>query len=273
MPHRTGSPVHYASRIAGMLAASQALLAVLADAIPALAADSLDAVPQQAELTPLDIVLMAAVGYILWRIITTISRRKPRGDDNTYDVTPEDRAAGPDENQAPDERRARNARAAWDYLSGDRNAGARPEAPPVTGSQGPDVREPGSQNPDAPGTFDEKDFLRGAKVIYGRIRQSLAMRNLADLRQFCAPDMMREFERLAQEKPDREVLVVTLVEAAVLDVKQQEKQTMVEVAYEATLSDDPTANSSRKVSEVWRFSRDETSRDAMWLLESVEKTQ
>jgi predicted lipid-binding transport protein (Tim44 family) len=245
------------------------LLVTLANAASALADDSLDTAPSGAEMGVLDFVLMAAVGYVLWRIITNISKRNRGGDDKTYDVTPEDRDKGQDADQDPGDRRARNAQAAWEFLTGDKapDAGRRPEVSP-----GPDAPGSDAQGPDTPGAFSEQEFLRGAKVMYGRIRQSLAMRNLADLRQFCAPDMMRELERIAEEKPDREALAVMLVDAKVLDVKKEEKQTVVEVAYEATLSDDPKTNVSRQVNEVWRFVRDETVKDSMWLLESMEKT-
>jgi predicted lipid-binding transport protein (Tim44 family) len=188
-----------------------------------------------------------------------VAGRKPGGreddreDDKTYDVTPDDR-----QDQDGMDRRSRTAQAAWEYL---------------TGEKGPDIHPQDQHEPDAPGTFNEREFLRGAKMIYGRIRQSLAMRNMADLRQFAAPDMMREFERIASEKPDRESMVVMLVEARVTDLKRDGKRTDVEVAYEATVSDDPKTNASRTVGEVWRFSRDETVADAKWLLESMETRQ
>jgi predicted lipid-binding transport protein (Tim44 family) len=200
---------------------------------------------------------------VVWRIISHVAGRKPGGreedreDDKTYDVTPGDDRPDQGGRDGMD-RRSRTAQAAWEYL---------------TGEKGPDLHSGDQHEPDAPGTFNEREFLRGAKMIYGRIRQSLAMRNLADLRQFAAPDMMREFERIASEKPDRESLVVMLVEARVTDLKRDGRRTDVEVAYEATVSDDPKTNASHTVSEVWRFSRDETVADAKWLLESMETSQ
>lgn len=203
----------------------------------------------------LDIVFLAIAGYVVWRIVSHVAGRKPGGDedDKTHDVTPEAR-----DDQDGGDRRSRTAQAAWEYL---------------TGEKGPDLHPEAEHALDEPGTFNEREFLRGAKMIYGRIRQSLAMRNLADLRQFAAPDMMREFEQVANDKPDRETLVVMLVEARVTDLKRDGKRTEVEVAYDATISDDPRTNASRRVSEVWRFSRDETVADAKWLLESMEATQ
>lgn len=221
-----------------------------------LAAGDLPASPARAGLGALDFVFIAIAAYVVWRMLTGASKRGRRDDSNTYDVTPED-TRHPREDSM--DRRARNAQAAWEHLTGVKPVQeASPEAPPAL---------------DAPGEFNEREFLRGAKMIYGRIRQSLAMRNLADLRQFCAPDIMREFEQFAADKPDREVLVVMLVEARVLKVTREESRTLVDVSYEATISDDPKTNSTRKAEEVWRFSRDESMKDANWLLERVETTQ
>jgi len=61
-----------------------------------------------------------------------------------------------------------------------------------------------------------------------------------------------------------------LVEATVLKLTKEDKQTVVDVAYEATISDDPKTNASRKVNEVWRFVRDDTVTDGKWLLESMD---
>jgi len=45
------------------------------------------------------------------------------------------------------------------------------------------------------------------------------------------------------------------------------------VAYEATVTDDPKTGGTRQVSEVWRFSRDETVADPKWLLEDMARKQ
>ena len=205
-------------------------------------------------LSAFDIVFLAAAAYIFWRFVTRMSsRNRDNRDDRTYDATPEN----PDNAQSPEDQRTRRAQAAWGYLSGGPNAGNEP---------GVGQRAP---QPDLPGTFNEQEFLRGAKVMYGRIRQSLAMRNLADLRQFVSPELMAEFERQSAENPERTSLVVLLVEAQVSDLKRDGKKTEAQVAYHATVSDDPKTNAPRQVDEVWRFGRDETAADAKWLLESI----
>jgi predicted lipid-binding transport protein (Tim44 family) len=220
----------------------------------ALAADAMGT-PSRAAMGILDIIFIGIAGYVLWRVISNIANRKKDDDGKTYDVPPED---SDDDAQNPRERRSRAAQAAWEYL---------------TGEQGKELHPEIEAEKDLPGAFNEREFLRGAKMIYGRVKQSLAARDMADLRQFTAPDMMRQFEQLNSERPDREEVAVLLVEARVLDVKKTEKQTLVEVAYDATVSDDPKTKASGKVNEVWRFVRDETVTDGTWLLESIEKTQ
>lgn len=236
--------------------ALSALAAPLGALVPAWgrAAEEL-AEPNRAALGLLDIVFIGIAAYVLWRVITHLSGRKRQDDDSkTYDVTPEDS----DESQSSRDRRSRTAQAAWEYL---------------TGEKGPDLHPEEGHTPDAPGAFNEREFLRGAKMIYGRIRQAWAARDLADLRQFAAPDMMSRFEAWASQKPEREQVAVLLVEARVLDLKRDGKRTEVQVAYDATISDDPKTKEPRKVSEVWTFSRDENLADAMWLLEDMETRQ
>ncbi|MBI4806433.1 MAG: Tim44 domain-containing protein [Desulfovibrio sp.] len=233
-------------------------LAALLGALPERAALAADAVgtASKAALGALDIIFIGIAGYVLWRVISNIANRKKDDNDNgnTYDVPPEDDG----DTQDPRERRSRAAQAAWEYLTGEQAKELHPEL---------------EAEKDLPGAFNEREFLRGAKMIYGRVKQSFAARDMADLRQFTSPDMMRQFEQMNSERPEREEVAVLLVDARVLDVKKTEKQTQVEVAYDATVSDDPKTKESRKVSEVWRFVRDETVKDGTWLLESMEKTQ
>ncbi len=237
-----------------MLALASAAALAAGDALAA-AADPL-ATPSRAAFNILDFLLLALLGYLAWRLISRLANRDKDNDDEppTYDVTPRD----DEKDISPQERRSRAAQAAWEYLTGEKGADIRPDDKPI---------------PAGDGGFDERDFLRGAKLMYGRVRQSWAGRDMADLRQFTAPDMMREFERMNSESPEHEKVAVLLVEAKVLEVKKEEKRTVVRVGYEATLSDDPATQASRKVSETWVFSRDDTVVDGHWLLESMEKAQ
>ncbi len=210
----------------------------------------------------LDLVFIGIAVYVVWRMFTNTARRKKDDDDSTIDVTP----TREDGEAPPQEHRSRAAQAAWEYLTGEKGQDIHPE-------DKQERKEQESRQATPSGDFNEREFLRGAKMIYGRIRQALAMRNMADLRQFTAPDMMRRFEQMAEEKPDRETVAVMLVEATVLKITKEDKQTLVDVAYEATISDDPKTNASRKVNEVWKFVRDDTVVDGKWLLESMEKVQ
>ena len=245
------------------------LLALLATAAASFAAG----MPEQQAIPPgsgrdgigaLDLVFIGIAAYVVWRMLTKGNRPKKDDDDSTIDVTP----TREDGEAPPQEHRSRTAQAAWEYLTGERGPDLHPED-----EQEKKARQAEPAAPGEPGAFNEREFLRGAKMIFGRIRQSLGMRNIADLRQFASPDMMRRFEQIAEEKPDREVVAVMLVEAKVLKVIKEDKQTVVDVAYEGTISDDPKTNAARKVSEVWRFVRDDTVVDGKWLLESMEKTQ
>jgi len=241
------------------------LAAMLATNIGDACAASSEALPGPVQAqTPggigiLDLVFIGIAAYVVWRWFSNAARRKKDDDDSTIDVTP----TREDGEAPPQEHRSRAAQAAWEYLTGEKGADIHPE-------DKQDRIEQETRQDAHDGVFNEREFLRGAKAMFGRIRQSLAMRNMADLRQFASPDMMRRFEQMAQEKPDRETVAVMLVEATVLKLTKEDKQTVVDVAYEATISDDPMTNASRKVNEVWRFVRDDTVVDGKWLLESMD---
>lgn len=242
-----------------------ALTAMLAARIGDACASSSEALPGPAQaqapggIGVLDLIFIGIAVYVVWRMFTNSARRKKGDDDSTIDVTP----TREDGEAPPQERRSRAAQAAWEYLTGEKGPDIHPED-----AQGRKDQEARQDTHD--GVFNEREFLRGAKAMYGRIRQSLAMRNMADLRQFASPDMMRRFEQMAEEKPDRETVAVMLVEATVLKLTKEDKQAVVDVAYEATISDDPKTNASRKVNEVWKFVRDDTVVDGKWLLESMD---
>lgn len=235
------------------LCAALAAAAVISAPASVWAAQELHAPP--AALGALDWVFLLMAGYIVWRIVSRMRNNKDQGQPpNSGQSSSAQRSPSPDEDGGED-RRNRAAQAAWQYL---------------TGEKGPDTASAGAPQIDIPGTFNEVEFLRGAKMMYGRIRQSLAMRNMADLAQFAAPDMLRTMEEQARQDPERQALLVLLVDAQVKDLKRDGKRTEVTVAYDATISDDPKTNANRKVSEVWIFSRDETVDGAKWLLESIE---
>ena len=194
----------------------------------------------------LDLVLIGVAVYFIWRMLSNRRGGDEQGPP-TYDATP----PSPEDDPEAQDRQAR-ARAMWQHLAGEMDQeGGRPEDTSVPVPKG----------------FDRADFLRGAKAMYARIRASWAKRDLADLRQFCAPEMMDEFERLVNDAPQPEETAVLLVEAAIQDVRQGEKSTEVDVRYEATLSAGPGGD-TRTVQEIWRFTRDETVTDGHWLLAS-----
>ncbi|MFP5238435.1 MAG: hypothetical protein ACLGQW_01265, partial [Acidobacteriota bacterium] len=157
MKRASGLPALLALAPIPLLAAGNALAA---------AADPL-ATPSRAAFSIMDFLLMALLGYLAWRLISRIANRDKDKDDEppTYDVTPRDN----EEDISPQERRSRAAQAAWEYLTGEKGADLHGEDKPKAVSDG---------------GFDERDFLRGAKLMYGRVRQSWAGRDMADLRQF-----------------------------------------------------------------------------------------
>ncbi len=231
----------------------------------------------------LNIIFMAFAVYLVWRMVSNM-RQRGKDDDHTTPTSMNSHDDDPDgtppvNGTPPEDRREANAKAAWEHLS---RSPERPAAPRAAPPSGPQSAQDGQAIPlpdgaaardQDPAGFNHTEFVRGAKAIYARIRDSWAKRDLEDLRQFSSPDMMAQFEHWAAESPAHTEITIMLVDANVLEVKTEGTVTRVDVAYQATISDSPTSRESRQVKEVWSFSEDTSLRDATWLLEKMEQSQ
>jgi len=136
-----------------------------------------------------------------------------------------------------------------------------PPPPPDAAPQGVSV----------PADFDADEFLEGAKMAYTRLQESWDRRDLDDLATFVEPEVYQELANQAAEDPDPGKTEILMLEARLLEVKEQDGQTMATVYYDALLREDAEAGAPEQVREVWHFQR--SSAGEKWKLAGIQQLE
>ncbi|WP_319779737.1 TIM44-like domain-containing protein [Maridesulfovibrio sp.] len=190
-------------------------------------------------------------------------RSRSRGADNMYQQGNYQR--GPDSSQSnqninndPYARREQNAQNAWEHLSSNSAAGsAAPQEGPVVNT---------------PAGFDEEEFLEGAKAVYTRLQKSWDSRDMADIEQFATADVVNEIKQQAKEDPGPSQTDVLMVNARLLEAKEEGGMTNATVFYDVLLREDPSQSQPSQVREVWHFIKPIGS-DGMWKLDGIQQLE
>ncbi|WP_432736035.1 Tim44 domain-containing protein [Maridesulfovibrio sp. FT414] len=164
-------------------------------------------------------------------------------------------------NADPYARREDAAKNAWEHLSSkpSGNAGAGSVA-----DAGPTISRPAG--------FDEEEFLEGAKAVYNRLQKSWDNRDMNDIAQFATSDVVDEIRRQAQEDPGPSLTEVMMVNARLLEVKEDGGKTMATVYYDVLLREDSSQSQPSQVREVWHFIK-ESGGNAMWKLDGIQQLE
>lgn len=125
---------------------------------------------------------------------------------------------------------------------------------------------------DLPAGFDADEFLEGAKLAFNRLQASWDSRDLEDISQFTSAAVLDEIKRQAQEDPTPSRTEVLMLNARLLEVKEQDGATLVTVYFDALVRED-AAGGSEQVREVWHFKKDEAVQDGMWLLDGLQQLE
>lgn len=165
---------------------------------------------------------------------------------------------GPDVNVSSS-RAEYHADSAWDHLS---------SKPKGASSAGQQEAPAGAVPPD----FDQEDFLKGAKVMYTRLQSSWDDRNLEDIKEFTAADVYKEIASQAAEDPEPSKTEVLLINARILEVKDEGTDTVATVYYDVLLREDPNQSQPSQVREVWHFIKDNSSH-GMWKLDGIQQLE
>lgn len=145
-----------------------------------------------------------------------------------------------------------NAQAAWEALK------SRPADPRA--AAGPAV---------SAGASPDDEFLAGAKLAYGRITASLAARDFADLVPFTTPDFLAQLKNSLPGHPADHPDIL-LVEATLAGRREEHGHTIMDVDYKV-LVHEPEAPHNTDRLERWRFTRDNTTPGANWLLDGMDR--
>ncbi|WP_316900179.1 Tim44-like domain-containing protein [Pseudodesulfovibrio indicus] len=212
----------------------------------------------------LNILLLGVVAYFLVR---AYRRRSGHGNDRQDrpkrpDIEPRDlRGTGGDAppSDTPAQKpvdRHEAARRTWDMLSSQPADPARPadRPQPTTPTGPPSARADG---------FDEAEFLEGAKLFFSRYQQSVGEEEFRDIRDFMSDEVYAE--AVAGHRERAEVMLVT---ARLMELKQEDGQTVASVYYDAQLrvGDGGRPDNLRT---VWDFARDDSVPDGLWVLEKI----
>jgi len=122
----------------------------------------------------------------------------------------------------------------------------------------------------APADFDQEEFLRGAKAAYNRLQASWDRRDLADIANFATEDVMRELREQAADDPNPGKTEILLVNASILEVRDEGDLRRVAVYFDVLMREDQRAAHPEQVREVWHFVCSNASGDS-WKLDGIQQ--
>ena len=125
--------------------------------------------------------------------------------------------------------------------------------------------------PQAPEGFDADDFLSGAKTLFARLQRSWSVRDLGDIAAFSTPVFMEDVRKQAAADPNPTPTDVLLVDAKLLEVRKQGNTTIASAYFDTLLREDPKAERSEQVREVWHFVRRDDVPGDTWRLDAIQQ--
>lgn len=121
-----------------------------------------------------------------------------------------------------------------------------------------------------PADFDQDEFLRGAKAAFTRLQASWDRRDLADIANFATEDVMKELRRQAEEDPNPGKTEILLVNASVIEVRDEDNLRRVAVYFDVLMREDQRAARPEQVREVWHFVCSRAEGDS-WKLDGIQQ--
>lgn len=153
------------------------------------------------------------------------------------------------QNTSGQSRTGNNAGTAWDNLRSDRS------------------EQTGQANIHTE-TFNTEEFLAGAKQLYVRMQESWDLRDIDDIKQFTSPIMHKDIEEQFKEDPNPSKTQIILINASVLEVKQEGSYEQAAVLFDVLLKEAENAN-NEQVKEIWNFSRNKA-KNGNWILDGIQ---
>lgn len=191
----------------------------------------------------MDILLIGLIAYIGFRIFRRRATQQSAAPRAEYRATHSNNAAADTSSQSD----------AWAHLS------SQPQA---------NTDMPRSDS--IPADFDQEDFLRGAKMAYVRMQESWDKRDINDIAQFASPAVMEEMQKQLVEEPNPSVTELLLVNASLMEVKNDGDIQRAAVYFDVLMRESPAAAQPEQVREVWHFARPAHS-SASWKLDGIQQ--
>ncbi len=205
-------------------------------------------------------VLLGVGVYLLRR--SSGPRDYPQRPDLNQPQNPHDDVPGP----GRDSESFRRGEQMWQHLSSKPRA-EQDAPPPIPGTPQPGAGSPGkSAVSAAQAGFDVNDLLHGAKLVYPRVHESLALEDWDDLAPFVTTEFLDRLRHQARPKADTPPQVLYL-EAELLEGATRGGRCRALVAYKS-LMQRPGAQASEDVHETWEFSKDDTAK-ATWRINNM----
>ncbi len=199
----------------------------------------------------LNILFLGLIAYFLVRAF----RRRSGDNDRTRQNRWADRMQDKEDESAhrPMDRHEA-ARQMWSVLS------SEPSETPVR--QSPKVESD---------SFDEAEFLEGAKLFFSRFQQVRDVSELDELRSLLSDSAYEDAVAEVQRRSADEQTEIMLLNARLMDMKTDNNRTDVSVFYDADLRKGVSGEQSVHVRAVWEFSRDGSGENVFWILEKINK--
>lgn len=206
-----------------------------------------------------DIILIGLVAFLGYKLL----RRRSAGTQGP---------AAPGAFQQPGQDPRTRAQQNWDNLRSDSGQqGAQGTNP--TGGFGVAPADQAPAGPVVPAGFNVPDFLEGAKTVYARLQHSWDRRDLNDIALFTTPEVLAEIRRQAVEDPMPSKTELLLVNAKLLEFREDSQDTVATVLFDVLMREDPTEERSKQIREVWHFSRPTADLSANWRLEGIQQLE
>lgn len=236
-------------------------------------------------ISAMDIFLMAAVAFVVTRLVRRNAGKEEPGGQNQFPDKNRFREQNRNRFQSEDDERREEeeAEAYWRRREEEESrSGAERDVHPPAGKT-PDydpwdryrsLPEDGGQAPPAasqvgraaPQGFDRREFVAGAKVLFAKIQEAVAAKDLGPVQSFLTERAAAELNQELAHRAEPRSCTVLSVEAAVSDIREQGEATEVSVAYDAVVHFG-NDEAPREIKAAWRFRRDNA--DASWQLDSV----
>lgn len=213
----------------------------------------------------LDILL---IGVIIYFAVKLLRRRgQTSGDAPAQGGWQAPPSSSPDTSEDARARAAQN----WDALRSKPEAGGTGGFGAATATPEPAAET--VAGPTVPDGFIVPEFLEGAKTVYARLQHSWDRRDLDDIALFTTQEVLEEIKRQAALDPKPSKTELLLINARLLEFKEEATDTVVSVYFDVLLREDASEDKPRQIREVWHFSRPTGDLNANWRLEGIQQLE